>query len=175
MRCTFGYTHLEVNGMLWEADGARFCVDPIAGQLNFFGLPALYRADGGLAEDEVLRQICDFRPDAILLTQGLDDHTHIPTLETLFEELPGVRFIVAPSAVGRLGFVAPEQICVLRPGNTAALQSGAELKGSVGEEPNQTNYSDRSSVRILAKFKNFRSKIKTIRNISTFSKISAKF
>ena len=27
------------------------------------------------------------------------------------------------------------------------------LKGSVGEGPNQTNYSDRSSVRILAKFK----------------------
>ena len=27
-----------------------------------------------------------------------------------------------------------------------------ELKGSVGEGPNQTNYSDRSSVRILAKF-----------------------
>ena len=31
-----------------------------------------------------------------------------------------------------------------------------ELKGSVGEGPNQTNYSDRSSVRILAKFRNFR-------------------
>ena len=28
----------------------------------------------------------------------------------------------------------------------------AKLKGSVGEGPNQTNYSDRSSVRILAKF-----------------------
>ena len=28
----------------------------------------------------------------------------------------------------------------------------AELKGSVDEGPNQTNYSDRSSVRILAKF-----------------------
>ena len=30
-----------------------------------------------------------------------------------------------------------------------------ELKGSIGEGPNQTNYSDRSSVRILAKFNNF--------------------
>ena len=30
------------------------------------------------------------------------------------------------------------------------------LKGSVGEGPNQTNYSDRSSVRILAKLRNFR-------------------
>ena len=33
---------------------------------------------------------------------------------------------------------------------------GPKLKGSVGEGPNQTNYSDRSSVRILAKFRNFR-------------------
>ena len=31
-----------------------------------------------------------------------------------------------------------------------------ELKGSIGEGPNQTNYSDQSSVRILAKFRNFR-------------------
>ena len=31
-----------------------------------------------------------------------------------------------------------------------------ELKGSVGEGPNHSNYSDRSSVRILAKFRNFR-------------------
>ena len=31
-----------------------------------------------------------------------------------------------------------------------------ELNGSVGEGSNQTNYSDRNSVRILAKFRNFR-------------------
>ena len=30
-----------------------------------------------------------------------------------------------------------------------AATSGPELKGSIGEEPNQTNYSDRNSVRIL--------------------------
>ena len=35
-------------------------------------------------------------------------------------------------------------------------QPQAELKGSVGEGPNHSNYSDRSSVRILAKFRNFR-------------------
>ena len=30
-----------------------------------------------------------------------------------------------------------------------------ELEGSIGEGPNQTNYLDRSSVKILAKFRNF--------------------
>ena len=34
--------------------------------------------------------------------------------------------------------------------------SYAKLKGSVGEGPNQTNYSDLSSVKILSKFRNFR-------------------
>ena len=36
------------------------------------------------------------------------------------------------------------------------VRFAAELKGSVGEGPNQTNYSDRSSVRIRSKFRNFR-------------------
>ena len=39
-----------------------------------------------------------------------------------------------------------EQTCGPQPG----------LKGSVGEGPNQTNYSDRSLVRILSKLRNFR-------------------
>ena len=34
-----------------------------------------------------------------------------------------------------------------------ALGQGTELKGSIGEGPNKTNYSDQSSVRILAKKK----------------------
>ena len=31
----------------------------------------------------------------------------------------------------------------------------SKLKGSIGEGPNQTNYSDQSSVRILSNFRNF--------------------
>ena len=56
-------------------------------------------------------------------------------------------------------------------------QSVPELKGSIGEGPNHSNFSDQSSVKILAKFGNFRLKIVKIQEISTliFSKISAKF
>ena len=52
-----------------------------------------------------------------------------------------------------------------------------ELKCSIGEGPNPSNFSDQSSVKILAKFRNFRQKIKKFRKfqISTCSKISAKF
>ena len=38
----------------------------------------------------------------------------------------------------------------------SSYQKQSKLKGSVGEGPNQTNYSDRSSVRILEKFRSFR-------------------
>ena len=41
-----------------------------------------------------------------------------------------------------------------------SLPCSAELKGSIGEGPNQTDYSDQSSVRILAKFRNFARKLK---------------
>ena len=45
-------------------------------------------------------------------------------------------------------------------GQTASMtripESESELKGSVGEGPNQTSYSDRSSGRSLSKFRNFR-------------------
>ena len=52
-----------------------------------------------------------------------------------------------------------------RPGNR-----GPRLKGSIGEEPNQTNYSDQSSVRILVKFRNFRQKTQKIGNFQHFPK-----
>ena len=41
-------------------------------------------------------------------------------------------------------------------GHVVGLDPGPELKGSVGEGPNHSNFSDRSSVKILSKFKNFR-------------------
>ena len=37
--------------------------------------------------------------------------------------------------------------------------SSPELKGSIGEGPNHSNFSDQSSVKILAKFKNFGERI----------------
>ena len=45
-----------------------------------------------------------------------------------------------------------------------------KLKGSVGEGPNQTNYSDRSSVRILSKINSriFSRKLKKSQNLNIF-------
>ena len=50
-----------------------------------------------------------------------------------------------------------------------------ELKGSIGEGPNHSNFSHQSSVKILANLNSgiFAKKIKKNQEISTFSKISA--
>ena len=60
--------------------------------------------------------------------------------------------------------------------------SYAKLKGSVGEGPNQTNYSDRSSVRILNSFKIQEFSLEKLNSntpetfeVSRFSKMLAKF
>ena len=61
----------------------------------------------------------------------------------------------APAALEEVGEEG-EELREQRPLVQHPLQRGPGLKGSVGEAPNQTNYSDQSSVRILAKFRNFR-------------------
>ena len=54
---------------------------------------------------------------------------------------------LAGNPFGQLGRTMLQGLASLRP---------AELKGSVGEGPNKTNYSDQSSVRIRLKFRKFR-------------------
>ena len=45
---------------------------------------------------------------------------------------------------------------ILAAGAKVNAVQAEQLKGSVGEGPNHSNYSDRSSVRIISKFRNFR-------------------
>ena len=54
-------------------------------------------------------------------------------------------------------------IIYARPQVDAEQEAG--LKGSVGEGPNRTNYSDQSSVRILSKFKHLSWKIQNFRKV----------
>ena len=50
----------------------------------------------------------------------------------------------------------------------AYVEFYAELKGSIGEGPNQANYSDQSSVKILSKFRNFRKNSYISENFNIF-------
>ncbi len=113
----FRYTHLEGNGQLWQIDAppangnpndredarvVSVVVDPLASQLDF-GIPWGYRANKkALSEDDTIDLICRARPSHCLLTMGLDDHTHLPTLRKLMERMPDLRYVAAPSCLGKL-------------------------------------------------------------------------
>lgn len=126
----FQYTHLEVNGMLWsipEAD-ISLVIDPIASELNF-GIPWGYRANKRfLDEQSTLDTIVRAQPTHCLLSQGLDDHTHLPTLKKLIRLLPDLQFVVAPSAYEKInsiltGETNARSVTVVAPGESVPLQN----------------------------------------------------
>ena len=145
----FRYTHLEVNGMLWSVDRTTnskkdpqsssdsvlsMVIDPIASQLDF-GIPMFYRANKRiLSEAQTLDMIVDAQPSYCLLSQGLDDHTHLPTLEKLIQRLPQLEFIVAPSAQNKLASILTDssKIRVLAPGETLQLTTSVGLTATEG-------------------------------------------
>lgn len=132
---TFEYTHLEVNGMLWKVSepDLSFVIDPIASQLDF-GIPWGYRANKKvLGERETLDVITQAAPTHCLLSMGLDDHTHLPTLTKLVEQLPELKFIVAPSARDKIvPLVDSSRVTVLQPGESIALSPLVKLTATEG-------------------------------------------
>lgn len=141
---TFTYTHLEGNGQLWQVSNnnakqqqqkVSIVIDPLASQLDF-GIPWGYRANKkALSEDATIDIICNANPTHCLLTMGLDDHTHLPTIQKLQERLPKLKYIVAPSCEKKLiGFgLNAEQITVLDHGESCMLlEDGASVKATEG-------------------------------------------
>ncbi|KAL9182686.1 hypothetical protein ACHAXT_013338 [Thalassiosira profunda] len=137
-KSTFGYTHLEGNGQLWQAANGNtkvsVVIDPLASQLDF-GIPWGYRANKkSLSERQTIDMICDANPSHCLLTMGLDDHTHLPTLEKVRERLPGLNYVVAPTCEKKLlefGLSA-DRITVLDHGETCQLTEGATVTATQG-------------------------------------------
>jgi len=135
---TFSYTHLEGNGQIWQASSANtrasVVIDPVASQLDF-GIPWGYRANKlSLSEDATIDLICNARPSHCLLTMGLDDHTHLPTLEKLRERMPELKYVVAPSCEKKLldfGLMS-EHITVLDHGESCELLDGVVVTATEG-------------------------------------------
>ena len=134
----FSYTHLEGNGQLWEVTNGNtrvsVVIDPIASQLDF-GIPWGYRANKiVLSEDATIDMICKSKPSHCLLTMGLDDHTHLPTLEKLRERIPTLQYIVAPSCEQKLlDFgLSSDQVQVLNHGDSIKLSHGATVTATQG-------------------------------------------
>lgn len=115
-------TYFGANGWLLEIAGLRVLVDPwLVGPLVFPPGPWLFH--GEMAAPWPLPE----RLDLLLLTQGLPDHCHRPTLEQLDRQLPVVGSAQAAQKVRELGF---QRVETLRPGQATAVATpgGEDLR-----------------------------------------------
>lgn len=110
-------TYFGANGWLLELAGRRILVDPwLVDSLVFPPGPWLFR--GELPRPWPVPA----KLDLLLLTQGLPDHCHPPTLALLDRDLPVVASAAGAVRAGELGF---RQVTALRPGQSTQLGGGA--------------------------------------------------
>lgn len=117
-------TYLDSNSWLWEMGEKRILVDPwLVGPLVFGNLPWLFKG-----ERRTPRSIPE-NVDLILLSQGLPDHAHPPTLEQLDRGIPVVGSEGAAKVVRELGYT---QVTALAHGETFVLEQGVGITAVPG-------------------------------------------
>ena len=117
-------TWLDNNSWLIELGGKRILLDPwLVGQLVFAEMPWLFK--GVLPHDRLVPEALDL----ILLSQGLPDHSHPPTLERLDHTLPVVGSPAAAEVVEKMGYT---QVTALDHGQIYKLGSDLEIKAVPG-------------------------------------------
>ncbi len=118
-------TYFGANSWLLELGQKRILIDPwLVGSLIFGNLAWLFKGDR--------RQPIDSLPDhidLILLSQGLEDHAHKPTLEQLDKTIPVVSSVSAAKVVEQLGYT---QVTTLTPGQTFTLANQIEIRALPG-------------------------------------------
>lgn len=93
-------TYFGANSWLWQWEDQNILVDPwLVGDLVFGNLTWLFRGTRRENPPALPERI-----DLILLSQGLDDHAHKPTLKTLDKSIPVVASPNAAAVAEELGF-----------------------------------------------------------------------
>ncbi|OWY69327.1 MBL fold metallo-hydrolase [cyanobacterium TDX16] len=127
-------TRIDLNSWLLEIAGLRVLIDPwLVDSLVFYGQPWLFSASH--LKPPVYNPTTLPKIDLILLSQGLDDHCHKPTLEQLDRQIPVVGSPTAAKIVKSLGYTAvysliPGQTEILGALNITAV-TGAPIQGQV--------------------------------------------
>ncbi|MBD2043130.1 MBL fold metallo-hydrolase [Microcoleus sp. FACHB-672] len=117
-------TWLDSNSWLINMAGLRILLDPwLVGPLVFGNLPWLFKGDRPKAR-EIPENI-----DLILLSQGLEDHAHPPTLKQLNRNIPVVGSPSAAKVVKELGFT---EVTPLNHGSSFTLANKVEIKATPG-------------------------------------------
>ena len=120
---TFEATYLGSNGWLIKFKKTNLIIDPwLKGDLIF--PPGEWFFKGSLEEEISI----DKKLDIILLTQGLPDHCHVPTLEMFRKDIP----IICPkSAVETLEKIGFSSIKMLKP-TEKTYQSNLSFEATAG-------------------------------------------
>uniref|UniRef100_B8HSI9 MBL fold metallo-hydrolase n=1 Tax=Cyanothece sp. (strain PCC 7425 / ATCC 29141) TaxID=395961 RepID=B8HSI9_CYAP4 len=117
-------TWLDSNSWLVEMGEQRILVDPwLVGPLVFGNLPWLFKAER--RQDRPIPESLDL----ILLSQGLADHAHPPTLAQLNRQIPVVASPAAAKVVESLGY---SQIISLQHGQSYTLNHQLTIQATVG-------------------------------------------
>ncbi|XP_031249643.1 uncharacterized protein LOC116107513 [Pistacia vera] len=129
----FKLTYLEGNSWLWDVGGLKILVDPIlVGNLDF-GIPWLYDAAKKFLKNFQLSDLPEV--DCLLITQSLDDHCHLKTLEPLSKMSPNLKVIATPNAKPLLDPLF-NNVTYLEPGQSAEVEakngSKVKLKATAG-------------------------------------------
>jgi L-ascorbate metabolism protein UlaG (beta-lactamase superfamily) len=117
-------TWLDSNSWLIGIAGKHILLDPwLFGALVFGSLPWLFKG-----EKSVAYSLPD-KIDLILLSQGLEDHTHPPTLEKLDHQIPAVGSSNAAKVLRELGYA---QVTALEPGETFTFDNCLQIEAVPG-------------------------------------------
>ncbi|MDG2989740.1 MBL fold metallo-hydrolase [Candidatus Synechococcus calcipolaris G9] len=128
-------TWLDSNSWLWQIDGTRILVDPwLVGPLMFGQTPWFFKAQRPY--DRPIPENIDL----ILLSQGLPDHTHPPTLSQCDRQIPVIGSVAAADIARSLGF---SQVTALKPGENHTwnnINIQATLGSPVGPNRYENGY-----------------------------------
>lgn len=118
-------TYFGSNSWLLELADRRILVDPwLVGSLVFGNLTWLFKGDRAR---EITPPPADI--DLILLSQGLEDHAHKPTLAVLDKQIPVVGSPSAAKVAEDLGY---QQVSALVRGETFTLGDRVEIRALPG-------------------------------------------
>jgi L-ascorbate metabolism protein UlaG (beta-lactamase superfamily) len=117
-------TWLDSNSWLIEMGGKRILLDPwLVGSLSFGNLTWLFEG-----KKNRVRSIPE-NIDLILLSQGLPDHAHVPTLERLDRSIPVVGSPGAAKVAEQLGY---SQVTTLGHGEEFTLGNEVKIRAFPG-------------------------------------------
>ncbi len=123
-------TWIDLNSWVFELAGKTILVDPwLVDPLVFYGQPWLFTAHHTTPlsiTPETLPPI-----DLILLSQGVDDHCHKPTLEKLDRAIPVIASPTAAKVVKSLGY---QQVTAIAHWQDTVIADSLKITGVLGAE-----------------------------------------